>query len=195
MAIYARAGGRRRRNTSRWPPFVATSRADCGMFSRCRFLVSVDFFARELAAEDEHGETGVVGGAEMRLSHLRTPRLLCSSSSAEVTNSTLAVLHDDHDHPDADDLSLLSVSLVVLSSFFSSFSPPSLLPEWRLSPPMPCSILNSPRALPTSSPPTLIQAKYTTSRHGADTPCLAPPTTASPPLPPPTLFSPMRTAL
>ena len=56
------------------------------------------FFARELAAEDEHGETGVVGGAEMRLSHLRTPRLLCSSSSAEVTNSTLAVLHDDHDH-------------------------------------------------------------------------------------------------
>lgn len=95
-------------------------------------------------------------------------------------HSTLAVLHDAHDHPD--DFPLLSLlhSRSLLSSPLLSLPPSHIHPEWRLSPPMPCTTRSNPRALPTNCPPTSIPARSTTSRHGPDTPAMARRTARSP---------------
>lgn len=94
-------------------------------------------------------------------------------------HSTLAVLHDAHDHPD--DFPLLSLlhSRSLLSSPLLSLPSP-IPPEWRLSPPMPCTTRSNPRALPTNCLPTSIPARSTTSRHGPDTPAMDPRTARSP---------------
>ena len=59
--------------------------------------------------------------------------------------------------------------------------------------PMPCTILNSPRALPTSFPPISIPVRYTTSPHGPGELPTARRTIINLQLRPPTLSSPMQT--